>query len=253
MELKVISFNIRCCDDKNGNSIPERAPRLDKVTACFDADVIGFQEYRPAWGEHIEKYYGDKYDMFLKFRTEDPSDLEAAPILWKKDKFECIKTGYFWLSDTPEIESRGWDEVYNCYRICVYAILKEKESGEYFTFMNTHFGFGDKGQIASAGLIYEYSKKISDYPTFIVGDFNMTPSSAGYAEMIKNFTDVNAVTVNDRRSTYHGYDLTVKRDSHIDFCFIDESITPVSLKLIDETVEGKFPSDHFGLYTELKF
>ena len=31
MELNAVSFNIRCCDDKNGNSIEERAPRLNKI------------------------------------------------------------------------------------------------------------------------------------------------------------------------------------------------------------------------------
>ena len=127
MKLKVISFNIRCCDDKNGNAISERAPRLFKVTSPIDADIIAFQEYRPQWEEHINNFYSDKYDIFLKYRNETV-DIEASPILWKKDKFILVKSGYFWLSDTPEIESRGWDELYNCYRMCVYVILsKEKK------------------------------------------------------------------------------------------------------------------------------
>ena len=98
MELKMISFNIRCFDDENGYSIAERAPRLAAVTALYDADVIGFQEYRPTWKAYIEKYYSKQYDMFLMYRnqtTEDES--EATPILWRKDKLECIKTGYFWF------------------------------------------------------------------------------------------------------------------------------------------------------------
>ena len=103
MEIKVISFNIRCVDDPGGHSIAERAPRLAAVTDCYDADIIGFQEYRPAWEPWIEKYYGDRYDMFLKSRCE--TDKEATPILWRRDKFDCVKTGFFWLSDTPEVES----------------------------------------------------------------------------------------------------------------------------------------------------
>ena len=43
MQIKVISFNIRCKDDENGNSVLERAPRLATVTTPYDADVIGFQ------------------------------------------------------------------------------------------------------------------------------------------------------------------------------------------------------------------
>ena len=156
MELKIISFNIRCCDDKDGNSIAERAPRLAEITGKYDADIIGFQEYTVPWEKEIEKFYPE-YEMFSKYRSVN--ELEAAPILWKKGMFECLKTGYFWLSDTPEVESRGWDELYNCWRMCEYVILKHIESGKVFTFMNTHYGFGDKGQTASSALLYETAKK----------------------------------------------------------------------------------------------
>ena len=246
MKLKVISFNIRYGDDKDGNSVVERAPRLAKITSKYDADVIGFQEYTVPWEKEIEKYYPE-YEIFNKYRSVN--ELEGAPILWKKDKFDLLDTGYFWLSDTPEVESRGWDELYHCWRMCQYVILKHKESGKVFTYMNTHYGFGDNGQTKSSKLIYEYSKKISTNPTFVTGDFNMRPDSLGYAEMIKRFTDVNAVTVNDRRTTYHGYG-TVD-DAHIDYCFIDDKIKPISLKIIDETVDGMFPTDHYGLFIEL--
>lgn len=250
MKINIISFNIRSRDDKNGNSIAERAPRLSAITSRYDADIIGFQEYKPAWESHIADSYSDQYDMFSKYRNET-TDIEASPILWRRDTFDCIKTGYFWLSDTPEIESRGWDEKYNCYRMCVYVILKHKSSGKTFTVMNTHFGFGDKGQVASANLIYDYSKKISENPTLIVGDFNMKPDSAGYAAMIKHFRDVNTCTANDLSTTYHNYRPEEITTGHIDYCFIDKNIIPLNQKIMTDTVEGKYPSDHFGLYIEL--
>ena len=246
MKLKVISFNIRYCDDKDGNSIAERAPRLAEITKKYDADIIGFQEHTVPWEEQIAKFYPE-YDIFNLYRSTH--ELESAPILWKKDKFELLDKGNFWLSDTPETESRGWDELYNCWRMCEYVILKHKESGKVITHMNTHFGFGDNGQVKSSKLMYEYSKKISNNPTFLTGDFNMRPTSLGYAEMVKHFTDVNAVTANDRRTTYHGYGKT--NDEHIDYCFINDKIKPISLKLLDELVDGKYPSDHYGLFVEL--
>ena len=249
MQLKVISFNIRCCDDANGYSIPERAPRLKKILSDLNADLIGFQEWRPAWEEHIIKYFGEDYVIFNKIRSEE--DNESSPLLWRKDKFECIKTGYFWLSDTPEVESKGWDEIYDCYRMCVYAILRDIKTDKTFTFMNTHFGFGDKGQVSSVQLIYDYSKKISDFPTIIVGDFNMTPHSVAYKKMTEFFTDINAVTIKDMRTTFHDYapEKFVSEDvkEHIDYCFISEDINPIMHRIIDETVDGKFPSDHYGL------
>lgn len=250
MELNIVSFNIRCADDENGNSIEERAPRLSKIISDYDVDLIGFQEFTPKWKNKIKKYFGDKYEIFNKYRAE--TEEESAPILWRKDKFECVKTGYFWLSDTPEIESKGWDELYDCHRMCVYTILRDKENDKKFTFMNTHFGFGDDGQIKSVKLIDEYSKKISSYPTFIVGDFNMKPDSIAYDLMSKIFTDVNAVTENDLRTTYHGYHPEKITDAHIDYCFTDEKIRPVSQKIIDDLVNDMFPSDHYGLYIKIE-
>ncbi|MEE0928010.1 MAG: endonuclease/exonuclease/phosphatase family protein [Acutalibacteraceae bacterium] len=247
MELKVITFNIRCCDDKNGHSIKERAPRLKAVLDPIDADVIGFQECRNDWEEYIPRDFGNKYEIFLVHRGDD----ESAPILWKKDKFDLIKKGCFWLSDTPEEASKGWDELYDCYRICMYAVLKDKNSGEQFCFMNTHYGFGDKGQTDSSDLIYKYSKEISNLPTFITGDFNMRPDSAGYAQMIKHFTDANAVTLKYTGTTYHAYAPETK-NSHIDFCFTNDKITPIETTLLDQSFDGKYPSDHFGLLFKLK-
>lgn len=250
MHLKVVSFNIRCTDDVNGHSIAERAPRLHAAIAPIDPDVIGLQEYRPKWEEHIEKYFGGAYEIFNKYRSiESP---ESAPILWKKDKFTCIDKGYFWLSDTPEVESRGWDERYNCHRICEWVILSEKKSGQRFTFMNTHYGFGDAGQIKSGELIYTRSKAISDLPTFLTGDFNLRPASPGYQVLTKHFTDVNAATRNDLSSTFHGYHPEEHPDSHIDFCFVNEKVTPVDQKIIKDTFEGKYPSDHYGLEIDIE-
>ncbi len=246
MELKVISFNIRNCDDPDGNSVEERYPRLEKLLSEYDADVIGFQEYKPIWKKHIKKFRNKKYKMYNKYR--DSKTRESTPILWNKKKFACIKKGRFWLSDTPRKKSKGWDEVYDCYRICTYVVLKDRLTGEKFTFMNTHFGFGENGQIKSANLIIEYSKTISDNPTFVVGDFNMGVGSGGYNAMTSYFTDANSATVNDRRPTYNGYG---KGADHIDFCFINDKVKANDFKIIDARVDGKYASDHNGIYINL--
>ena len=81
----------------------------------------------------------------------------------------------------------------------------------------------------------------------------MTPSSPGYAEMTKYFIDVNAVTANNTVSTYHGYELNNNFDAHIDFCFIDSRIRALGQEVIDQLVDGKFPSDHYGIYSEIEF
>ena len=36
------------------------------------------------------------------------------------------------------------------------------------------------------------------------------------------------------------------------FFLIDKNVKPIACKIIDELVENKFPSDHYGIYTELE-
>lgn len=249
MELRLISFNVRCCDDPDGNSIAERAPRLKKVVEPIDADVIALQEIRPQWVPEIEAMFSDRYEAFLCYRSiEKP---EGLITLWKKERFLCLDKGYFWFSETPERESFGWDEKYHRPRICSYVVLQEKGSATSFLLMNTHFGFGDDGQVKSARLIHKYRNNFPHLKAIVTGDFNMTNTSLGYQAMIENFVDVNAVTVNDRRATYHAYAPSPEQKSHIDFFFCDENVRPFDFRLIDETVDGKYPSDHFGICTTL--
>lgn len=250
MKIKVLGFNIRYGDDPDGHSVEERAPRVCELINKHDPDLIGLQEYTPAWEKYIPSGLPG-YEMFHKYRNIT-FWAEGAPILWKKDKFELIKSGYFWYSDTPEVESRGWCTTGH-YRICLYVILKEIASGEYFTFMNTHFGFGDEGQKKSALLTSAYRDKISVYPTFITGDFNMTRESAAYPLMRERWTDSNAATLGYDGPTYHGYNPEAHKGEHpIDFCFTDSRVTPLSFEIIDDSFDGKFPSDHFGTVTVLK-
>lgn len=246
MKIKAISFNIRNCDDIDGNSVKERAPRLSLTMAECDADVIGLQEYKPRWKKHIKKFCGKTFRMYVKYR--DPKTREATPVFWNKKKFACIKKGYFWLSDTPRKRSKGWDEKYDCYRICTYVILKDRLTGKKFTFINTHFGFGDAGQVKSAELIYKMSKEISPYPTFVTGDFNMEPDSPGYKTMASLFSDADISEDGKTKATCHDYG---KKSEHIDYCFIDENITSCGVEILDKTFDGKYPSDHYGLFIKL--
>ena len=78
MELKIVSFNIRCADDGNGNSIKERAPRLSEIISNYDVDLIGFQEYIPKWEKPIKKYFGNKYEIFI---NELDAVLKAKEVL----------------------------------------------------------------------------------------------------------------------------------------------------------------------------
>lgn len=239
--MKVITFNIRCCDDPNGNSIEERAPRLKTVLEKYDADIVGFQEATPLWIEKINAYFGTEYTIFNKYRALE--NLESCPLMWKTDKFDLIDSGYFWLSDTPWIESFGNDSECDCLRICEWVFLREKATGKSFHYFNTHFGFENGYQIASADLLKKTADLLKSENVIITGDFNAEPDSDCYARMTEYFGDANVVTGAECIDTFHSYGTESKR---IDYIFINENIDVKSYQVIDDLVEGKYPSDHYG-------
>ena len=247
MELNVISYNILCCDAANGNSIVQRAPRLQAVITPLDADLIGFQEVTPVWLEILHRDYGKEYEIYNVYRGQN--NHESTPIAWKRDKFVLLDKGTLWFSDTPEIESRGWDNRFPCPRIFTWVHLKEHRTGTEFCFLNTHFGFGDECQTKSAQMLISFTERM-DCPCIITGDFNMELNSAGYGIMSKVFRDVNADTVNDTSPTFHGFD-PEHIGEHIDYCFVTKNVRPRSYQCIRKLPDGMHPSDHYGLFASL--
>lgn len=248
--MKIVSFNIRSSNDPNGHSFAERAPRLKATIEKYDPDIIGLQEVVPSWMEFIPNDYGEKYEYYHKYR-DTSTDIEGCTILWRKGMFECLDQGVFWYSDTPEIPSRGWCS-WGHYRFCLWVKLKNLKDGKEFFFFDTHFGFSDQCHIDSVRLIRDHIKYLGAEAAIVVGDFNMTQNGPGYRDMTKFMVDVNKATVNDISITCHGYNAE-RTGIPIDFVFTTpNTVKPVDYHKMDETYEGKFPSDHYGLYAEVE-
>lgn len=246
MNRRIISFNIRYRDDENGHAILERAPRLKCILDREKADLIGMQECTPEWLRYLQRDYGKTYEIFNVWRVGN----ESTPILIKKDAFEILDKGCFWLSDTPDIPSNGWDTI-GCNRICTWAYLKDKQNGRELLFLNTHFGFGDEGQIKSVRLIQAFAQRYKSTPVLLTGDFNMQRTSLAYETATKYFVDANASTVNDESVTFHGYLLKQNQPKLIDYIFI-KNCTSKNYRVLDDCFNGKYPSDHFGISSDFE-
>lgn len=256
MSIRIVSFNLHGDRvDRDGHSFTQRADRIVEILSPKNADIMFFQECIKGMFEQIKTEYGKKYLIYNSYLGE----FMDTTVLWDRKRFECLKTGYFWLSDTPKEYSRSWD---NFRRYCNYVSLKERESGKCFTCVSVHIGIGDECQQKSVDLICEYVKEISGYPCVIAGTFNILPNSAPYKKMCENYTDINAVTAKDWRVTYHKYEPERFADDHVDYCFIGDGINPVSYSMIDNRypqIKGKYPtkythrypSDHYGIECEI--
>ncbi len=247
--IKVITFNIKC-GGANEFSIDHRAPLLKTVLEKYDGDIIGLQEATPKWMEYIEKDYGEEYEIFNHYRSR--TSPESPPILWRKSRFKCLNKGYFWLSDTPDVESGGWD-TWGHNRICLWVQLFDKQEGTKVTFFNTHYGFGEENQVKSGQLILNHFKAMKVDCGFLTADFNMSYDRPGYKLLEQHLVDANVATVNDRRHTCHGYNRDRKTGTPIDICFVTpNTIVPLTAKRMDDLVNDEFPSDHYGFYFELE-
>ena len=251
-KLKILDYNVRYTDDGPGKLISERAPRLKKLAEQLDPDLMGFQEATPTWMGLLKDYFGSEYGCSYKERS--PGD-ESSPVFWKKSKFEKLDEGYFWLSETPDVQSKGWTAGH--YRICSWVKLKIKATGKEFLYFNAHWDGGDEVHVGSSQLTLARARKLgafSKYAMFLTADFNMVPWSKGYNVLVESgeLGDVNADLDNLQDGTIDGYNEGKEEQRIIDMCFYSiNKAVPVSYRILNEMIDGGYISDHRGWLIEV--
>lgn len=247
--IKSISFNVQV-DAGYKVRAYIRSGYMATAILRYDPDIIGFQEAGASWYECLKEYLGDEYDSVVKWRTS--KDSEATPIFWKKDKFELLDSGYFWLSETPDEESLGWGADFH--RICSWVKLRVRETGYEFYYYNTHFDFAAAPQVGSAELIIDKAKNESEgLPVIVTADFNMTWDAQGYKLLSGYFTDAN--TERNTQPTFNSRN-DGAGSTLIDFCFYTgNSIASDNYEVIRDkfNYDGATHhiSDHYGIYNDL--
>lgn len=126
--ITVASANVRCytTGDRGKKNWYYRAPYLVQTLIDINADIIGLQEAMHIHYDCISPALRG-YGSFIEYR-EGGKNPEGCPIFYNLSKFELIDKGTFWLSETPDRISKDWGAA--CYRICSYAILKQKSDGK---------------------------------------------------------------------------------------------------------------------------
>lgn len=250
-KLNIVSYNVRYANDGEGKTIKERAIRFKKVMDLYPPDIMGLQEVVPEWLKYLERDFGDEYAYINQWRGA--SSKESTPIFWRKDKFQEVDSGCFWLSDTPDEESKAENWGAKHYRVCMWVKLKIKATGKTFLFMNTHFDTKDSAQPNSAKLVVERAKALGGFtalPVFLTGDFNTQEGSEAYKILNGPFKNINKELNNDRTPTGNGYH-EGNSTSIIDFCFFSsEKATPLKYIVLDEKIDGGYVSDHRGVFAQ---
>ncbi|OBA23161.1 DNase I-like protein [Metschnikowia bicuspidata var. bicuspidata NRRL YB-4993] len=154
---------------------------------------------------HLNKD-GQEWGYYGVGRSDGRTKGEYAPILYKKADWHLESSRTYWLSETPDKPSVGWDAALE--RIVTEAILKSKISGQSVKVLNTHFDH--KGVVARRELVKLIISKLEagDEPSFLCGDLNTQPTDEPYAILKKSdFRDSRTFMLNpdENEPTFTGF------------------------------------------------
>ena len=256
-DLKVMTYNIRLSvDSDKENSWNNRKDDALALMSYYHPDYFGVQEAVPQQMIDIKTNLKD-YDFVGVGRDDGKNQGEYSAIFYDKNKLEVTKSGTFWLSETPEKPSKGWDAAYN--RVCTYAFFKIKKTGKQFLAMNLHFDHvGDVARVNSAKLILEKIKKLNpkNVPLTLTGDFNLTDDSEPIKIISKSLDNVfyhSKKTHYGPKGTFTGFDINTIPQDRIDYIFV-KGFEVLSNRTINDRRENLlYPSDHFPILAEINF
>lgn len=255
-KLTIGTYNLRYDNPKDtGNLWINRAPVIASLIRFHDFDIFGTQEgYKNQLDDIINAL--PQYNYCGVGRNDGKDKGEHSAIFYKKDDFNLLNKGDFWLSQTPDTPSLGWDATC-CNRICSWVYLQHKKSGKKFYFFNAHYDHqGIQARKESSKLILQKINNIAaNEPVIFTGDLNGSHKSEWYqaiatsAKLKDTYKEVKYPYANN--ASHNGFGSTKDSTDIIDHIFITKHFTVSKWGLLTDTYHGKFPSDHFPVLAEV--
>ena len=254
--IMVGTFNIRYDNPQDvGNLWVDRAPVVANLIRFHDFDIFGTQEAFKNQLDDMNKAL-PVYARYGKGRDDGQEKGEHSAIFFKKDRFKLLKSSDFWLSQTPDKPSLGWDATC-CNRICSWVYLQDQQTKKKFYFFNAHYDHqGVQARQESSKLILKKIKEIAGAePVIFTGDLNGDRSSGWYqaiansGQVADTFKAVKFPYANN--ASFNAFGKKLDGDEVIDHVFATSHFKPQKWGILTDTYHGKFPSDHFPVLVEL--
>lgn len=194
----------------------------------------------------------DDWTYFGVGRNDGKEAGEYSPVIYRKSDFELLEGGSFWLSETPNVPSRGWDADQT--RIATWTHLKHRQSGEKINVFNTHLDHkGQKSREEAVKLIAQKTRSYNDDVSFIAGDFNSEPHEEAY-QTLKNYLKDTRLYNNQiygYKNTFTGFD-DDEEHKVIDYVFVDDRVKEAKLFGVLENKFNFYSSDHRPLLVKFE-
>lgn len=259
IELKFMSFNIRLNSSSDGsNAWDYRQEAAVKMIQDQKPVCIGMQEVQPGQNSYLKSKLTE-YGVYGLGRNsasapEDSSSTdECMMVYWLKSEVDLVSYGTFWLSETPDVKSYGWDATIR--RTCTWCMFRHKATKQLFYFFNTHFDHkGETARTESVKLIVKKIKEINfgdNRPVVLVADFNSNTSHERFVPLHEYMKDARTnAAITDDHYTYNGWG---KSSSTIDHLFYrGEGCEALEYHTVTENYGVPYVSDHYPVTLRLK-
>jgi len=255
-KITVATYNLRYDNKQDtGNLWVNRLPAVTALIRFHDFDIFGTQEGLKNQLDDISTAL-PAYSSYGVGRDDGKDKGEHASIFFKKDLFTLLNSGDFWLSQTPDTPSMGWDGKC-CKRICSWLYLQDKKSKKKFYFFNAHYDHeGMIARVESSKLILKKIKDIAgNEPAIFSGDLNGGHSSEWYqaiatSEFLQDIYELVPYPYASNGS-FNGFGKTLQQTDIIDHIFVTNQFLATRWGVLTDSYHGKYPSDHFPVIADI--
>jgi endonuclease/exonuclease/phosphatase family metal-dependent hydrolase len=257
-QLNIGTYNIRYDNAQDvGNLWVDRAPVVAALLRFHDFDIFGTQEGLKNQLDDISKAL-PQYARYGLGRNDGIDQGEHSAIFYKKDRFKLLNKGDFWLSQTPEKPSLGWDATC-CNRICSWIQVQDLQTKKKFYFFNVHYDHqGVQARQESSKLILNKIREIAGKaPVILTGDFNGDHESTWYQELANSgllkdtYRQVEYPYASN--ASFNSFGKQSGSKEIIDHIFVTDHFKVRKWGVLTDTYHGKFPSDHFPVMVKLDY
>jgi endonuclease/exonuclease/phosphatase family metal-dependent hydrolase len=255
--MNIATYNVRF-DNPNdiGNLWKDRAPHLINLIKFHQMDIIGTQEGMYHQLEEIKNGLG--YPYVGVGRDKGGKEGEFSAVFYNPEKINVLDQNTFWLSETPENPSKGWDAALN--RVCTWVKFESKEGKKFYVF-NVHYDhIGQKAREESSKLVIRKIKEINteNLPVVFMGDFNVMPDNPAYQTVLNNSDMKDSRLISKTPSignqgTFNGFNWEKIPEGIIDHIFVSPNITVFRHGILTDNYGMKYPSDHFPVMVEMSW
>lgn len=245
--VTIATYNIRY--DNAGDSLnawPYRKENVKALIQFHEFDIFGTEEGLINQIKGIAEL--KEFAYIGKGRDDGNEAGEHSAIFYRKDRFQLLQSGDFWLSETPDKPGKGWDAKC-CNRICSWGKFKDLLTKKEFFFFCVHFDHeGVVARQESGKLMVKKINEIAKGATAVcVGDFNSTPETEQILAIQTVLGDSYKITETPPYGpvgTFNAFKFDAPMKNRIDYIFVSKGIKVLKYGVLTDAKEQRYPSDH---------